>query len=72
VDLVRPADHEAVVRLVNENAKGAPPVLERDFTASLHAAYTVDEVRQQLISAGLPQLKVEQVDELHLLAWGTA
>ena len=31
---------------------------------------TIDEVRQQLISAGLPQFKVEQVDELHLVAWG--
>ncbi len=70
VDLVRPADHETVVRLVHEHAQGAPPVLERDFTASLHAAYTVVEVRQQLISAGLGQFKVEQVDELHLVAWG--
>ena len=70
VDLVRPADPETVVRLVDEHAQGAPPVLDRDFTASLHAAYTVDEVRRQLISAGLGQFKVEQVDELHLVAWG--
>jgi len=70
VDLVRPADPETVVRLVHEHAQDAPPVLERDFTASLHAAYTVDEVRRQLISAGLGQFKVEQVDDLHLVAWG--
>ena len=72
VDLVRPPDRETVVRLVKENAKGAPPVLERDFTASLHAAYQVDEVRQQLIEAGLPHFQVEQVDVLHLVAWGLA
>lgn len=72
VDLVRPADHETVVRLVKEHAEGAPPVLERDFTASLHAAYQVDEVRQQLNTAGLPQFKVEQVDALHLVVWGVA
>lgn len=72
VDLVRPPDRETVVRLVKENAEGAPPVLERDFTASLHAAYQVDEVRQQLIEAGLPHFKVEQVDVLHLVAWGLA
>jgi ubiquinone/menaquinone biosynthesis C-methylase UbiE len=72
VDLLRPPDHESVVRLVHEHAQGAPPVLERDFTASLHAAYTVDEVRQQLIRAGLSHFTVEQVDELHLVAWGAA
>jgi cyclopropane fatty-acyl-phospholipid synthase-like methyltransferase len=72
VDLVRPADHETAVQLVKEHAQGAPPVLERDFTASLHAAYTVDEVRQQLMEAGLPHFNVEQVDILHLVAWGKA
>src|ERR1041385_7576564 len=72
VDLVRPGDAETAVQLVREHAQGAPPVLERDFTASLHAAYELDEVRQQLISAGLPQFKVEQVDALHLVAWGIA
>ena len=53
VDLVRPPDHETAMQLVKEHATGAPPVLERDFTASLHAAYSVDEVRQQLIAADL-------------------
>jgi len=72
VDLMRPADHETVTRLVKEHAPGAPPVLERDFTASLHAAYTVDEVHQQLAKAGLPHFNVEQVDVLHLVAWGRA
>jgi SAM-dependent methyltransferase len=72
VDLVRPADHETAVRFVKEHAAGAPPVLERDFIASLHAAYTVDEVREQLIAAELPLLMCEQVDDLHLVAWGAA
>ena len=58
------------MEFVKKHAKDAPPVLERDFIASLHAAYTVDEVGQQLIQAGLPQFKVEQVDELHLIASG--
>jgi hypothetical protein len=60
------------VELVKEHAKDAPPVLERDFTASLHAAYRVEEVLRQLITAGLPHFKVEQVDVLHLIAWGRA
>jgi ubiquinone/menaquinone biosynthesis C-methylase UbiE len=72
VDLVRPADHDTAVQLVKEHAQGAPAVLEKDFTASLHAAYRVDEVREQLITAGLPHFNVEQVDVLHLIAWGRA
>jgi len=72
IDLVRPSDHDTAVEFVKKHAKDAPPVLERDFIASLHAAYTVDEVGQQLIRAGLPQFKVEQVDELHLIASGAA
>jgi ubiquinone/menaquinone biosynthesis C-methylase UbiE len=72
IDLVRPPDHETAIRLVKEHAKDAPPVLERDFIASLHAAYTVDEVRQQLNTAGLPQFKVDRVDVLHFVAWGAA
>jgi ubiquinone/menaquinone biosynthesis C-methylase UbiE len=72
VDLLRPPDHEMAVRLVDQHANEAPPVLRRDFIASLHAAYTIDEVRQQLIAAGLPQFRVDQVDELHLVAWGNS
>jgi ubiquinone/menaquinone biosynthesis C-methylase UbiE len=72
IDLVRPPDHDTAVEFVKKHAAGAPAVLERDFVASLHAAYTVDEVRQQLIRAGLPHFKVEQVDELHLIASGAA
>jgi ubiquinone/menaquinone biosynthesis C-methylase UbiE len=72
VDLLRPADHETAVRLVDQHATDAPPILRRDFVASLHAAYTIDEVRQQLIAAGLPQFHVDQVDELHLVAWGNS
>jgi ubiquinone/menaquinone biosynthesis C-methylase UbiE len=69
IDLLRPADHDAAVRLVQEHAQDAPPILQRDFIASLHAAYTVDEVREQLRAAGLSAFRVDQVDELHFVAW---
>ena len=72
IDLLRPADHETAVQLVNKHAKDAKPVLQRDFIASLHAAYTLDEVRQQLKTAGLPQFSVDQVDEFHFVGWGPA
>jgi SAM-dependent methyltransferase len=70
IDLVRPADHDEAVRLVDEHAKDALPILRRDFLASLHAAYSLDEVRRQLDAAGLPQFQVDQVDEFHWVGWG--
>jgi SAM-dependent methyltransferase len=70
VDLLRPASHEEAVRLVHKHASDAPPVLERDFIASLHAAYALDEVREQLCAADLKHFQVEQVDELHFIGWG--
>jgi ubiquinone/menaquinone biosynthesis C-methylase UbiE len=72
VDLLRPPDHEAAMQLVREHAADAPPVLERDFVASLHAAYTVDEVRQQLAAAGLAGFRIDIVDVLHFVAWGVS
>lgn len=71
VDLIRPRDHDTAVRMVNEHAKDAPEILQRDFIASLHAAYTAEEVQLQLDDAGLPKFRVDQVDELHLVVWGT-
>lgn len=71
-DLVRPADHERAVELVHEHAKDAPPLLQRDFIASLHAAYTPGEVRHQLAAAGLESFRVDHVDELHFVGWGVA
>lgn len=70
IDLLRPPDPETASRLVKEHAAGAPPILERDFIASLHAAYTAEEVRQQLREAGLTGFQVEEVDVLHFVAWG--
>jgi ubiquinone/menaquinone biosynthesis C-methylase UbiE len=70
IDLVRPGDHQAAVELVNRFAPGAPAILRRDFLASLHAAYTIGEVRQQLADASLSHFLVQQVDEIHFVSWG--
>lgn len=69
-DLRRPADTAAVERLVEEFASRALPALKRDFRNSLHAAYTAEEVRQQLEEAGQRDLTVEEVGPLHLIARG--
>ncbi|MFM8524698.1 MAG: class I SAM-dependent methyltransferase [Cyanobacteriota bacterium] len=68
-DLRRPADPEAVEALVQRHAATAPPVLQRDYRASLHAAFRPEEVEQQLLQAGLP-LQVRALEDRYLEVWG--
>lgn len=67
MDLMRPTSAAEVARLVHAHTQGEPDVLRHDFEASLHAAFTVDEVRAQLASAGL-HLHVDAVSDRHLVA----
>ena len=70
-DLRRPASPEAVEALVAAEMASAPEVLRRDYRASLHAAFTVVEVEQQLEQAGLAsQLQVAPRQERYLEVWG--
>jgi hypothetical protein len=70
MDLARPASELAVDALLETYALGEPEVLRRDFRNSLIAAYTVDEVRQQLHAAGLYNLEVGMVSDRHLAVQG--
>jgi SAM-dependent methyltransferase len=70
MDLVRPATLADVDRLVGAYAAGDPDVLREDFRNSLRAAYRPDEVRAQLVAAGLPDLTVTQVTDRHMLVTG--
>lgn len=70
MDLARPADEAAAERLLALHAAGAPELLLRDFRASLHAAYRVDEVRDQLATVGLDGLEVAMVSDRHLAVSG--
>ena len=70
-DLRRPADGPAAQALLQRHAAEAPPVLQRDYLASLHAAFTPGEVEQQLQAAGLAeQLQVAPADDRYLEVWG--
>jgi len=69
-DLRRPASQAEVDRLVYANAADAPEVLRRDFRASLHAAFELEEIREQLAEAGLGHLRVEGVGDRHVYVWG--
>jgi SAM-dependent methyltransferase len=71
-DLLRPQTVERAHELVDENISGEPEVLQRDFRNSLFAAYSLDEVRRQLVAAQLDStLRAEQVSNRHLIVWGT-
>jgi len=64
-DLIRPTSIEKAIEIKEKYLKNSPEVLKKDFHASLKASFTVDEVNQQLVNAGLSQLEVFQIDELY-------
>jgi SAM-dependent methyltransferase len=70
MDLMRPASLAEVRALVRAHAASEPPVLQRDFYNSLLAAYRPDEVREQLVRAGLDGFCVETVSDRHLVVFG--
>jgi ubiquinone/menaquinone biosynthesis C-methylase UbiE len=69
-DLRRPPDRGAAERLVEQYAWRAKPPLRRDFLNSLLAAYTADEVREQLRDAGAAGFTVEETGAMHVVVWG--
>ena len=64
-DLIRPTSVEKAFEIKEKHLSNSPEILKNDFYASLKASFTVDEVNQQLVNAGLSQLEVFQVDELY-------
>ena len=73
-DLRRPATPEAALALQQLHLASAPAVLQRDYLASLHAAFEPAEVEAQLRLAGLPVgehgLRVAALDDRYLEVWG--
>ena len=69
MDLCRPATPAAAREIVERVSGGEHPLLKTDFYNSLCAAFTADEVREQLSTAGLP-LSVSQLTERHLCVRG--
>ena len=69
-DLLRPADEDTVERLVAQYAGGENEHARAMFRASLHAALTLDEVRQWLAAAALPRGWVRQTSDRHWTAAG--
>ncbi len=64
-DLIRPTSLEKAFEIKEKHLTNSPEILKKDFFASLKASFTVNEVTQQLVHAGLSQLEVFQIDELY-------
>lgn len=71
MDLARPGSLTAAKQLVDQYSEGEPEVLREDFYNSLLAAYTVDEVGDQLRKAGLDRITVDMASDRHWIASGT-
>jgi len=69
-DLYRPESTEAAKALVQHHAGNESALLQEEFYRSLLAAYTVEEVKEQLATAGLSGLTVAQVTNRHLDVFG--
>ena len=65
-DLTRPASAAAVDALVNEHAADEEPEARDLLRASLHAAYTPDELEALLADAGLAGVRVERRGDRHV------
>lgn len=69
MDLIRPSAPDDARRIVETAAGTADRILQEDFYNSLCAAFTIDEVRDQLASAGL-DLRVERLGDRHMFVSG--
>ena len=65
-DLRRPDSEAGIDQLCMCHVADAPVVLQRDYRASLHASFTLEEVKAQLHDAGLGCLQVFAVEDRYL------
>jgi ubiquinone/menaquinone biosynthesis C-methylase UbiE len=64
-DLVRPENEHALEKLVEAHASRWSPLQRTLFSDSLHAALTLEEVRNLLDECGLADVNVTQVSDRH-------
>ena len=69
MDLIRPPTREDARRVVESVAAREEPILREDFYNSLCAAFTIDELQEQLRIAGL-DLEVVSAGDRHMLVRG--
>lgn len=71
MDLLRPNSVGEAERLVTTHAASEPEILQHDFFHSLLAAFTLPEIEDQLLTAGL-DFQIEQISDRHALILGIA
>ncbi len=69
MDLIRPSNKMDAMQLVIQYTENEPEILQQDFFHSLLAAFTLDEINQQLADASL-DFSVEQVSDRHVFVSG--
>ncbi|MFI5322323.1 MAG: class I SAM-dependent methyltransferase [Thermodesulfobacteriota bacterium] len=70
MDLIRPDTADEARRLVELYSPNELEILKRDFYNSLLAAFELDEVRQQLVEAGLGYFNTERASDRHIIVYG--
>ena len=71
-DLIRPATEGAARRIVEQYATGESELLKEEFHRSLLAAFTADEIREQLRATGLEYLSLQPSSDRHVDVFGVA
>src|SRR5262249_40990790 len=69
-DLCRPPNRAGANKIVEKYSAAEPAILQRDFLNSLLAAFTVEEVREQLIRAQLGHLRTKVISDRHIAIFG--
>jgi 2-polyprenyl-3-methyl-5-hydroxy-6-metoxy-1,4-benzoquinol methylase len=70
MDLLRPESPEAARAIVERYAANEPEILRRDFSNSLLAAFTEDEIGSQLAQLNFSRLLIDVVDDRHWVVGG--
>lgn len=70
-DLRRPSSIKKALAMQRRYLSNAPAILIDDYLASLHAAFTIDEVKTQLQFVGLEKFHVLEIEDRYLDVFGT-
>lgn len=70
MDLTRPETEQAARELVNTYSGNEAEILRQDFYNSLCAAFTPEEVANQLVTVGIEHLKITIISDRHMLIYG--
>lgn len=69
MDLIRPDSIEQAMKLRDMYVSDEPDILRDGFYNSLLAAFEIEEVKEQLLEAGLNTLEVKQISDRHLIVF---